>query len=439
MKCYRCNAELGSRDFCDVCGANVGVYKKILRTSNAYYNDGLAKARVRDLTGAAESLRRSVKYNKNHTDARNLLGLVYYETGDMVHALSEWVISRSLQEEDNLANRYLQEIRSSGFLDRARTAIKKYNMAVNYARNNSEDLAIIQLRRVLSLNSRMLDAHHLLALLYMKNKDYTKAKKVLRKAQLIDTNNTTTLRYLREVERLHAINRGNPENLRSTGTNRDRITYQSGNDTVIQPTSFKESGGIWTVLHVLAGIVIGLLAAWFLILPAQRSQIQREYRQREQKLYAEFTGREDTAATEEPDKTEKPKETGEPSGSEEPDGTGAPDSTKEPGDSDASGELDQEVFGDPDNMQLDDSMTAEDYFSRGSDLYDYGSYEDAIPNLQKALVLDDEHLMSLYYLGRAYQKLEMKESAITVYERIIALYPDNELADDARRFIGELQ
>ena len=90
-------------------------------------------------------------------------------------------------------------------------------------------------------------------------------------------------------------------------------------------------------------------------------------------------------------------------------------------------------------MQLDDSMTAEDYFSRGSEWYDYGDYEDAISNLQKALALDDTHLMSLYYLGRAYQQLEDSEKAIAVYERIIALYPDNELAGDARRFIGQLQ
>ena len=267
MRCYNCHAELTEREFCTVCGANVSAYKKIIRTSNAYYNDGLAKARVRDLTGAAESLRQSVRYNKNNTDARNLLGLVYYETGDVFHALIEWVISRSLQEKDNDANRYLQEIKgSNGTLERAKQAIKKYNLALNYAGNNSEDLAIIQLRRVLALNGNMLCAHQLLALLYMKNGDYTKAKKVLRKAQQIDTNNTTTLKYLREVERLYAISKGNPENIRTSGTNKDRINYQSGNDTVIQPTSFKESSGLWTVAYLCAGIVIGLLIAWFLIL-----------------------------------------------------------------------------------------------------------------------------------------------------------------------------
>lgn len=33
-----------------------------------------------------------------NTNARNLLGLVYFEMGESVKALSEWVISKSLQE-----------------------------------------------------------------------------------------------------------------------------------------------------------------------------------------------------------------------------------------------------------------------------------------------------------------------------------------------------
>lgn len=455
MRCYNCNAELTEREFCTVCGANVSAYKKIIRTSNAYYNDGLARARVRDLSGAAESLRRSVKYNKNNITARNLLGLVYYEMGDTFHALSEWVISHSLQEKENDADRYLQEIRgSAGVLERAKQAIKKYNLAVNYAKTNSEDLAVIQLRRVLSLNGKMLCAHQLLALLYMKNGDYTKAKKVLRKAQQIDTNNTTTLKYLREVDRLYAANKGNPEHLRSSGTNRDRVTYQSGNDTVIQPASFKESSGLWTVAYLAVGIVIGLLAAWFLILPSRESAIRDEYKKKEQALYASLQGTEApqvTKAPEEtkaPDESAKPEETKAPEKTKEPSESKAPEKTEEPSESkapqkteapDASDDLDEEIYGNTDDMQIDSSMSAEDYFKRGSDWYDYGDYEDAVSNLQKALALDDEHLMSLYYLGRAYQKLDENSKAISVYERIIALYPDNELADDARRFIGELQ
>ena len=60
--------------------------------SNAYYNDALEKAGVRDLSGAIESLKISLRFNKLNIDARNLLGLIYYEMGEVVTALTEWVI-----------------------------------------------------------------------------------------------------------------------------------------------------------------------------------------------------------------------------------------------------------------------------------------------------------------------------------------------------------
>ena len=67
-----------------------------------YYNEGLEKAGVRDLTGALNSLRQSLKFNKNNIEARNLLGLVYFELGEVVAALSEWVISKNLRGEKNM-------------------------------------------------------------------------------------------------------------------------------------------------------------------------------------------------------------------------------------------------------------------------------------------------------------------------------------------------
>lgn len=53
--------------------------------------------------------------------------------------------------------------------------------------------------KVLSLNPKLVKAHQLLALLYLQDNKLELAKKTLRNAGKIDTNNTTTLRYLREV------------------------------------------------------------------------------------------------------------------------------------------------------------------------------------------------------------------------------------------------
>ena len=66
MRCYQCGAELSEKDFCTNCGADVVLYKKIMHMSNRFYNEGLAKATVRDLSGAVVNLRQALKFNKNH-------------------------------------------------------------------------------------------------------------------------------------------------------------------------------------------------------------------------------------------------------------------------------------------------------------------------------------------------------------------------------------
>ena len=47
---------------------------KLAYQSNYWYNDGLAKAQVRDMSGAITSLKKSLQYNRANLAARNLLG-----------------------------------------------------------------------------------------------------------------------------------------------------------------------------------------------------------------------------------------------------------------------------------------------------------------------------------------------------------------------------
>ena len=89
MKCMICNAQLNSSSYCPNCGGNVEAQKKVVALSYFYYNRGLEKAQIRDLSGAISCLKRSLKMYKYNLEARNLLGLVYFETGEVVAALSE--------------------------------------------------------------------------------------------------------------------------------------------------------------------------------------------------------------------------------------------------------------------------------------------------------------------------------------------------------------
>ena len=121
--------------------------------------------------------------------------------GETVSALSEWVLSKNYKSRENAASHYLNEIQNnSSRLEAINQTIKKYNQALAYCRQDSRDLAIIQLKKVLSLNPKLVKGHQLLALLYMQEGKYDLANKALRNAAKVDANNTTTLRYQNEVK-----------------------------------------------------------------------------------------------------------------------------------------------------------------------------------------------------------------------------------------------
>ena len=110
---------------------------KSRQIANAYYNIGLAKAKERDLTGAADALKKSLRFYKYQTDARNLLGLIYHEIGEVGAALAQWIISLNFQQAGNLAEEYLKALQDApGYLDMADQSAKKYNQSLNYAHND---------------------------------------------------------------------------------------------------------------------------------------------------------------------------------------------------------------------------------------------------------------------------------------------------------------
>ena len=169
MICYRCGCTLSEKDFCTGCGADVGIYKKILAASNRYYNDALEKASVRDLSGAITSLKQSIKLNRNNVDARNLLGLIYYEIGEVVEALGQWVISNNIRDTKNIAVDYLAMMQENpAKLDGMNQILRKFNHSLELCYTDSLDLAQIQLKKILSDAPKYLRAHQLLALIYIK-------------------------------------------------------------------------------------------------------------------------------------------------------------------------------------------------------------------------------------------------------------------------------
>ena len=279
MRCFVCQNRLGSEDYCPSCGTDIRIYRHIMCMSNMLYNDGLAKANVRDISGAIVSLNESLKYNKRNTDARNLLGLCYFERGEVVPALSEWIISKNYESKKNIADEYINFLRSNpSRLDTINQTIKKYNQALNFCYQNSQDLAMVQLKKVLSINENLISGYHLLALLYIESNDYEKARRTLLRALRIDRNDTTTQRYLKEINNL-IIQQSENKDPKSKNNNlpvQDIITYQNGNDTIIQPVGTKEKRGFSSIINIVIGLVIGIAISWYLILPGKISMATKE-------------------------------------------------------------------------------------------------------------------------------------------------------------------
>jgi len=278
MKCFVCGNRLGPEDYCASCGTDIRTYRHIMCMSNRLYNDGLAKANVRDISGAIVSLNESLKYNKKNIDARNLLGLCYFERGEVVPALSEWIISKNYESKKNIADQYIDELQNNpGRLDTINQTIKKFNQALNYCYQNSQDLAIVQLKKVLSINENLISGYQLLALLYIEINDYEKARRTLLRAIRIDRNDTTTHRYLKEINNILT----EQMNTQDTGTApvllpQDIITYQNGNDTIIQPVATKEKRGFSSIINIVIGLVIGIAICWYLILPGRIDMATKE-------------------------------------------------------------------------------------------------------------------------------------------------------------------
>ncbi|MGN0377597.1 MAG: tetratricopeptide repeat protein [Suilimivivens sp.] len=468
MICYNCGCRLSEHDFCTSCGVDVSLYKKVIFMSNRFYNDGLEKATVRDLSGAIVSLRQSIKFNKNNIDARNLLGLVYFEMGEVVLALREWVISKNLRPKKNIADDYINMIQNNqARLDGINQTIKKYNQALLYCYQDSKDLAVIQLKKVLSNNPKYVRAHQLLALLYMNTEEWEKAKRELVKCAQVDTGNTTTLRYLKEVDHMLMPEEASKNVPRKKAASDDIIRYQSGNETIIQPVNTGEKKGASSLLNLGIGLVIGIAIAFFLILPA-RIQSAKADINNELRVVSEQSDAKTATIDEQEQKIqsltdENQRLLEELSVLEGTDGAlkatdglmmavntylANPEDIKtiagymealetEEG---AEEEKRTESF---ESLRLQfltvvgDKLAAY-YYDLGNDSYREGNYEEAIPNLQRAYNYDNTNVDALFYLGNSYREMKDNDKAKEIYAQIVDNFPNTDRANKAETYLAEI-
>lgn len=462
MFCYKCGCSLSEKNFCTSCGADVGLYKKIMYAANRFYNDALDKARVRDLSGAVAGLRQCIKLDKNHIDARNLLGLIYFERGEVVAALSEWVMSKNIRSEKNIADDYINMLQNNpGRLEAYNQTIKKYNMALTYCQQDSLDLAVIQLKKVVSMNPRFVQARQLLALLYISSQEWDKAKKELDRALSIDTNNTMTLRYLKEVEQIAAAAEEPPVRKK-----KEAVVYQSGNDTVIQPVGKKEMVGLQTLINIVIGVAIGVGIAWFLVLPGKVQQSQLEANERVKEVSEQL----DAKIVQVNELTTQINELVQEKDSLTSSLTEAQRNTvllqantqlieavlmymNKTGDemaiADALERIDDEYLQNEAEESFKNLYSAlkgnigkvvgRNNYNVGYEAFRAEEYDTAIEHLSRAYSYDPTNGEALYNLGNSYNKKGDTAKAVEIYTQVIELFPNTEKARKSQNYIREIK
>lgn len=479
MRCPRCNAEVSFRkDRCDNCGQELRNYRRVVSASNICYNRGLEQARVRDLSGAVTSLHKSLKFNKLNTSARNLLGLIYFEEGEIVSALSEWVISKHFQEEHNDADYYIQMIQSNpNRLESYSQMVKKYNSALFSAQHGDEDMAIIQLKKVVSMNPKYIRAHQLLALLYMqtgKREDRVRAYKLMKSISNVDVTNTTTLAYLKELSDVHVKNEApaqKPAQQREPGA---RKTLPRVDDTAYKPITLykEEKPSVLPFVHVLLGMIAGIVIMQFLITPA----LKQHSNDKENKNFKQYS---ENLASDESDVSSLQNANQELQGQVDELTQRLSDlQGGSPTDIDAVQEVYDDLIEamqyyinddklsaakalnkvDPDTFSGEEAKkfykkikretyetASEYYFEQGRDCYngegEYAGnkdYEKAVKLLKKSLKFNSENTDAMYFMGRCYQQQSDTETAKEYYNQIVNDYPDSERVSEAKSRLREM-
>lgn len=455
MRCYKCNSVLSDEDYCLKCGADVSVYKIVVKASNSYYNQGLEKARVRDLTGAVTALKTSLSLNKKNIKARNLLGLVYYEMGELAMALSEWVISLNLKHDRNVAEVYIRKVKSNpNKLELINQAARRYNIALAKAKEGGDDVALIQLKKVAATYPKFIRANLLLALIYMKRNEDERALKVLHRVLKIDRNNTLALKYIDEINGASQTQPadGNEEYYRNS-----KRKPLSGNDVILPRNSYKEpSSGVFTVVYILLGVVIGAALIWFLIVPAKLQSSQHENNDTIKKYSEQLSGysveittleKQNEELTSQLDAANKELEQYKGDSGETALYAKLVEAVSEylanDVDKAALALADIDVTQLPTQTAKDLYTTLEDkcnggartFYMAGLNAYNQKNYVDAAKYLEKAYELDNKSVETPYYLAMSYFELNDLENAQKYVDVVNSKFGDTTFAKQLKEYV----
>jgi tetratricopeptide (TPR) repeat protein len=431
----------------------VRLYKQILYNADHLYNLGLEKAQFRDLTGARNYLRQCLQLNKEHIQARNLLGLIYYELGEPAQALREWVLSENYQPDDNPATGYLHRVEKS--MHAINGSVSRYNQALLYLELGSRDLALIQMKQLMGRSYQMIRARQLMALLYMQDGYFARAQKLLRQCGKTDRGDPTTRRYLQALEKRRAV--AKDSSIRQAVAEAVEAPREP---EVIVPQNSREYGSYFMyVLYVMIGLLLGAGLVYYIVVPTVRRTEQEKNRAAVESYDEELSSLRSEVVDYSADLTRLQNQISVLQGTIDQNGLSGDLVSYEALlpvlvayiNNDVESIMDEFELLDPD---VEDELYQNIYkrlyndyhdnmgnrsFYRAMEYVDTGEYKRALPLFERSYYLNGVDARILYYIAVCHEMTSDIEDAAYFYEYVIVNYPDDAWTASAAARLKNLQ
>lgn len=173
-----------------------------------------------------------------------------------------------------LGDKELEEIkRNKTELYRINQVIKKYNQALTYAKQGDEDLAMLQLKNVVSIVPNFTDAYLLMTLMSLNAKDYQEAKENLNQILEYDPTNNSAVNFAHVLKDI---------------TKKEREAKQKTNGATKTTKKRKKKFKPGVIMDALAakgpmitlivGLVLGLVVSLVLGFPTIRASYNHKYK-----------------------------------------------------------------------------------------------------------------------------------------------------------------
>ena len=292
----------------------------------------------------------------------------------------------------------------------------------------------------------------------IKSDQYDQAKKYLDRALRIDVGNTTTLRYLAEIDK----ERGEDNNRYWENDERDKASEPARGIAAIG--SYREDKpNVMVFVNLLLGVLIGIAVVYYLIVPTIRQNIREEYESQKVDYSSELSSK--TATISQNEKTISALEKQIQELQATIDGIDTSPVTVEVGTESYAAFFEvykeyrllkaTEYTDDQlerlalDLWSLDDTgidseyalsmlsdireeiypLAARKIYKAGKSLYDNGDYEGATGMLEAAVSFNKENDAAMYYLGKSYQAIEQYEKAVYYYKLMLEVCPNSTLKE----------